>query len=338
MPIKLIPPRKEVGQTSYYARGTYLGVFVNKSTGTARASIAKRVVKKWEAEIERGHFDQGQGESFMSAAVRYMEAGGDRRPVAKLIAHFGERTLRPTLQRDDSLEAYWQREIDLAAATLFPSQSTATRNREVYTPCSAILKTGGLRFQITRPKGSRGRELVGWLRPEQAAALLQAAYNQDPEFGMLCHTLLFTGLRLMEGTRRFTCDNLNLQEGWAVIPRTKNGKPRTVFLPDHLVAALANHPRGLDRGNEPVFRFHKGGRLYDMLADAAERAKVTLPERQAFHIFRHTYGAQMKRLGADLVGTGAWLSKQSASRYEHLDMREEAQKAAMLPAPKIKHG
>ena len=337
MPIKLVAPRKEIGQVNFYGRGTYLGITVNKSTGASRRSIAKRVIAEWERDIERGRFAKAAGETFVSAAVRYMEKGGERRFVAKLIAHFGpDQLLRPTLPQDETIENYWQRQLDNAAATLMPLYFYDTGNSDIYTPGSAILKVGNVKFQVVRPKGSRGRELIGWLRKEQAEALLRAAYGLHHEFGLLCHTLLFTGLRLAEGTRRLTCDNLNLQEGWAIIPRTKNGKPRTVFLPDHLVAALANHPRGLARGAEPVFKFHKGGRIYNLLNEAAEKAGVTLPERQAFHIFRHTYGAQMKRLGADLVGTGAWLSKQSAGRYEHLDVREEAQKAALLPAPKIK--
>lgn len=337
MPIKLVPPRKEIGQVNFYGRGTYLGISIFKSTGTPRKQIATRVIRKWEQDIERGVFEAARGETFMSAAVRYMEKGGERRFVARLIAHFGpEQLLRPALPQGETIENYWQRSLDNAAAILMPTQSAASRNREIYTPGSAILKVGGVKFVLERPKGSRGRELVGWLREEQAAALLRAAYGLHHEFGLLCYTLLFTGLRLAEGTRRLTCDNLNLQEGWAIIPRTKNGKPRTVFLPKHLVVELSNHPRGLDRGAEPVFKFHKGGRIYNLLAEAAGKAAVTLPERQAFHIFRHTYGAWMKRAGADLVGTGAWLSKQSAARYEHLDVREEAQKAALLPAPKIK--
>jgi integrase len=337
MPIKLVPPRKKIGQVNYYGRGTYLGVSVFKSTGVAGKKLAARVIRKWEQDIERGVFEAAKGETFMSAAVRYMEKGGERRFVARLIAHFGpDQLLRPALPQGETIENYWQVKLDNAAAIIMPTQSAATRNREIYTPGSAILKVGGLKFPIERPRGSRGRELVGWLRKDRADALLMECYGLDLEFGIFCHTLRFTGLRLVEGSRRLTCDNLNLQEAWALIPRTKNGKPRTVFLPEHLVVALANHPRGLDRGNEPVFRFHKSGHLYKLLKIAAKAAGVTLPERQAFHIFRHTYGAEMKRLGADLVATGAWLSKQSAARYEHLDMHEEAQKAALLPAPKIK--
>ena len=106
-------------------------------------------------------------------------------------------------------------------------------------------------------------------------------------------------------------------------------------MPTHLVAALANHPRGLERPGKQVFRWHKGGRLYNLLRRAARDAAVVLPEREAFHVFRHTYGTWMRRYaGSDtkgLVSTGAWKSEQSASRYAHTVVSEEATKAALLP-------
>ena len=251
MPIKLITPRKGFS-AYYYGRGTYLGIFVNRSTRALRPAIAKRVIKEWELDIERGRFETKGGPTFMSAAVAYMKAGGDRRPIAKLIAHFGDKLLADIRQT----------EIDAAAAILFPTHSAATRNREVYSPLSAVLKQANVDFRIRRPKGSRGRELAGWLWPEEAERLIGAAYHIDPEFGLMCLFLLYTGLRLTEGTVRFTCDRLRLAESYAFIPKTKNGKPRPVMLPPYLVAALANHPRGLERGTERGVRFHKGGQLY----------------------------------------------------------------------------
>jgi hypothetical protein len=72
---------------------------------------------------------------------------------------------------------------------------------------------------------------------------------------------------------------------------------------------------------------------------SAEAANVTLPEREAFHIFRHTYGSWMRRYGRvdpkGLVATGAWKSEQSASRYAHAVVSEEAQKSDMLPKIKF---
>jgi integrase len=292
MPIKLIPPRKGFSPY-YYGRGTYLGVFVNRSTQASRPALAKRIIKAWESEIERGRFNTKNGLTFMSAAVSYIKAGGDKRALAKLIAHFGEKLVKEIDQRM----------IDTAAAELFPSHSNATRNREVYSPVSAVLKHAGLDFRIRRPKGSRGRVLTGWLWPEEAERLIREAVKIDPEFGLLCLFLLFTGLRLSEGTLRFTCDKLRLSESYAFIPTTKNGEPRPVYLPPQLVAALANHPRGLERGHQRVFRHRPSGRLYALLYRAAEAAGVNLPNREAFHIFRHTYGAWMRRYaGSDLRG------------------------------------
>ena len=325
MPIKLIPPIK--GRTPYYyGRGTYLGVFVNKSTCAARAKIAKRVIAQWEQEIERGRFNPKPSPTFTDAAVNYMDAGGQRRPIAKLIAHFEETPLKDI----------GQAEIDAAAVVLFPTQSNATRNREVYSPVSAVLKHAGLDVRMRRPKGSRGRELTGWLWPEEAERLIVAAYELDHEFGLLCLTLLLTGLRLREGTSHLLCDNVRLQESYAFVPRTKNGEPRPVFLAPQLVAALANHPRGLDRKGQRLFRFTRSGRLYTMLYTAAEKAQVKLPDREAFHLFRHTYGAWMLRYGGcdtkKLKDAGGWLSDQGVSRYAHTIASEEAGRAALLPA------
>ena len=98
---------------------------------------------------------------------------------------------------------------------------------------------------------------------------------------------------------------------------------------------VPNHPRGLDRPGKQVFRWHKGGRLYNLLNKAAKDAGISLPTREAFHVFRHTYGTWMRRYaGSDtkgLVSTGAWKSEQSASRYAHAVVSEEATKASLLP-------
>ena len=64
-------------------------------------------------------------------------------------------------------------------------------------------------------------------------------------------------------------------------------------------------------------------------------ACVTIPDRVAFHIFRHTYGSWMRRYGgldtSGLVATGAWKSREAARIYEHVETSEEARKADLLP-------
>jgi integrase len=92
------------------------------------------------------------------------------------------------------------------------------------------------------------------------------------------------------------------------------GKPRAVFLPPVLMAQLANHPRGLDRGTQRVFRFHQGGSLRYLLLSGCmiacglpkpkrvKKAKTPVKEKFEldfvnFHTFCHTYGTWMRRYG-----------------------------------------
>ena|GEM_PF-4617632 len=89
-----------------------------------------------------------------------------------------------------------QRAIDAAAAALFPNATAATRNREVYTPVSAVLKRAGFDFRIKRPKGWRGRIVRRWLWPEQAWRVIDAADRIDPELGLLRVMLLKRRLSL----------------------------------------------------------------------------------------------------------------------------------------------
>lgn len=129
-----------------------------------------------------------------------------------------------------------------------------------------------------------------------------------------------------------TWNDLRLQDGFAYVPDTKNGEARAVFLPPMAVAALGNLSKRVR-----VFPFAKGGHLYHLLRAAAFKAGVDLPERSAFHIFRHTYPTWMRRYGGldekGLMATGAWKDRKSVDRYTHVVVSEEAQRAALLPTP-----
>lgn len=324
MPIKLVPPRE--GKTpNYYGRGTYLGQYVDRSTGVADRRSAKRIIARWQEDIERGQFSRPGEPTFLSAAVDYMKAGGERRFIERLLDHFGE----------TRLALIDQAAIDNAAFALYPEASPATRNRQVYTVISAILKQAGMERALRRPKGAAGRVKTEWLWPEQAFRLFVAAAEIDAEFALFLQTLCYTGMRLGEALH-LTTDSIRLAESFAFIAETKNDDPRPVFLPPFIVSALANHPRGLERPGR-LFRFRKSGRLYALLAKA--RA-ATGPDVAfvTFHSFRHTWATWMRRYGSldtkGLVGTGAWRDVKSAGRYEHVVLTEEAKRATLLPTPK----
>ena len=73
--------------------------------------------------------------------------------------------------------------------------------------------------------------------------------------GLFLRTLCYTGMRLGEAIA-IRLRELNLKTQSIYLPETKNDEARPVYLPPVLVAALANHPRGLDRSSdERLFRF-----------------------------------------------------------------------------------
>jgi integrase len=322
MPLRLIPPRK--GWSPYYrVRGTYLGIYVDRSTKVSRRATAHKMLQKWQREIEAGEFAVPGEATFASAAVGYMQTGGERRFLAPLIEHFQN---RPLSQID-------QQAIDNAASSLYPNATAATRNRQVHTPVSAVMRRAGANYNLNRPKGSAGTARTTWLWPEEAERLFQEATVIDIEFGSLLITLTYTGIRLGEALA-LQCRDIRLDEAFAYLPTSKNEEPRAVFLPPNVVEALRSHPRGINR-DEKVFRFAKTGHLYKLWRRAVKQATINLPPRSAFHILSHTWATWMRRYaGLDtkgLVGTGRWKDDKSAARYQHVVVSEESRRANLLP-------
>jgi len=327
MPIKLFPPK--TGRTPYWhIRGTYVGTYVNRSSQSGKREVAVKLKRQIEQQIESNTYAKPGDPTFASAAIAYMNAGGEKTYLPKLLEHFGETPLKQITQ-----EA-----VDLAAHKLYPQATSATRNRQVYTPVSAVLRKGGIKTGLDRPVGAAGRKQTSWLWPEQAERLFEEAGKLDAEFEALLIVLCYTGMRLSEALK-LEWNNVRLEDGYAFVPDTKNNEPRAVYLPPVAVAAMANLQQ---RVAGRTFAFAKGGHLYSLLRAAAAHASVDLPERSAFHILRHTYATWMRRYaGADettLIATGAWKDKKSVARYTHAVVSEESKRAAMLPTPKRKKG
>jgi len=341
MPLKLRDPRPPK-TPNYEIRGTYLGVHVERTAGTPDKKKASKALRDIKEAIERGEYaakaepavEAPRPPTFADAALAYLRAGGEGKYISPIIEATGEHALR-----DKPLAEIDQIAIDNAASALYPDAPATTTNRQFYTPVSAVLKRAGIEFQVKRPKGWRGSKATEWLEPEQAFALIDAAYEIEPEFGLFCMTLLYTGMRLGDPIKAKLRD-LKLGEVLLYVPDTKNGEPRPVHLPPVLVEAfrdqpprtarprradgepLANGAAGqsrrdagvpfLDRDpDEKLFRFHIGGRLRKLLALAMKNAGLKFARRQGgFHLFCHTYGTWMTRYGEldtyGLVRTKRW--------------------------------
>jgi hypothetical protein len=79
MPWKLVPPRKD-RSPYWYVRGKYLGIALDRSTGTSERRAAATILATWKRQAERGEFskpaDKTDPELFIAAAKAYMLATG----------------------------------------------------------------------------------------------------------------------------------------------------------------------------------------------------------------------------------------------------------------------
>lgn len=330
MPLKLVPPRG--GKTPFWSiRGAYLGVRVDRSTKSPERATAAKILKVWKGDIERGAISRPGEPTWVDAVTAYIAATSNDDFLKPITEYLGATPLK----------LIDQAAIDAAAIALYPAGTAPTRNRNLYTPISAVLKHAGLDWKIRRPKGWRGTQRTEWMEPEPAFRLLRAACEVDLEFGIFLFLLLYTGPRLSEACR-LPCDKFNLPQAFAYIGTTKTGAPRAVHLPPVLLAALASHPRGLDRRNRDgtsakAFRFVKCGRIYQLLAKAKEKAGPDLGF-VTFHIFCHTWATWMRQYGGldlhGLVGTDRWKDPASAARYAHVVASEQSKRSDMLPVEK----
>lgn len=207
----------------------------------------------------------------------YVNAGHDDRFLAVLLEHFKETPLAHINQAA----------IDNAAVTLYPDASPATRNRQVYSPVSAILKHAGINTQIKRPAGAQGTQRTFWLSVGQAFALLREAKKLYERFGALCTFLLYTGCRLNEALK-LEWSAVELDRGFAYVGKTKNGQARAVHLPVFLVSAL----KQIEAQTGRMFRLSKAGclttRSMTLRRLQASRSLLALPS---------TYSATRMALG-----------------------------------------
>ncbi len=193
MPYTLVAPK--AGRSPYWrVRGTEYGISIDRSAKTGDKRLASKFLAEWRAEAQRLALSPPAatgGLTFAGASIAYMQADGEKRFLAPLLTHFGE----TPLSRID------QAAIDAAAVALYPDGTPATRNRQVYSPVSAVLRHAGVTLPLRRPKGAHAGRRVDWLRPDQAFALLDTAGAIHEGFGALLTFLLYGGVRLSEALR-----------------------------------------------------------------------------------------------------------------------------------------
>jgi integrase len=186
MPIKLV---KRHGSDNWYMRGTVRRIRIDESTGVSARRAAEEIRAKREAELlEQSIHGRRATHTFAHAAASYLEEGGSRRFLAPIIQHFGV-TLLARIDQDA---------LDAAAKKLYPNGAASTRNRQFYTPASAVLWHAAKRGWCFKPIIERPPQPVGrirWIPISEADRLIgSCAIHLRP----LVIFLLYTGARAGE--------------------------------------------------------------------------------------------------------------------------------------------
>jgi integrase len=327
---------------NWIIRGTLRGCRVEESTGVADRKVAEEIFAKRSGEIlTESVYGTSVTMTFAHAAASYLENGGNHRFMTPVLDHFGTTLLRNIDQNA----------LDTAAKKLYPKAGPATRNRQFYTPASAVLHHGAKRGWcsqpvIERPKLPPGR--VRWITPEEANRLIDAC---SPHLAPLVTMLLYTGARLSEALyldwRNVDLDRAHVQ---FLADETKTEQSRGVPLAPRVVAALAalKHREGAvfrtrgtkrDPIGQPYARKREGqeggGQIKTAWKGACRRAGIVdfTP-----HDCRHTWATwhyQAHRdLGA-LQALGGWASLEMVMRYAHTNVANHAASITALPGASL---
>jgi integrase len=326
MPLKLIPPGRH-GSPNFYIRGTVRGVTVDETTGTDDRKRAEEIRIRRESEIlDRRIHGIRKTATFLEASVMYLEAGGSSRYVDTVARHFGTTPL-------DQID---QLAIEKAAFKLYPKAGPATRNRQVFTPVSAVLHFAAKRKLcdrpiIERPEMPKGR--VRWLTLDEANRLISKC---SPHLKPLITFLLYTGARLSEALY-LDWKDVDLNRAHVSFLDTKTGDDRGVSLHPGLVVTLANikHREGTvfrrPDGKPYEVKDDGGGQIKTAFNGACRRAGIT---NFTPHDCRHTWATWHYAQNRDLIALmklGGWKSERMVLRYAHVNVDNLSASQAALP-------
>ena len=165
MPLRLVRRSKS---PNWVIRGTVRGIRVEESSGTDDKKVAEEIRAKRETDLlTESIYGRRATCTFAQAGLSYLEAGGSKRFLERVLRYFGT----TPLARID------QDTIERGARKTYPNASNATLDRQFYTPTSAVLKHAAKRgwcppLIMDRPKTKQPP--INWLTLEQANQLIDS--------------------------------------------------------------------------------------------------------------------------------------------------------------------
>ena len=296
--LKKYPKRSQ----NWFVRGTVSGVIIFESTGTADKGQAERYRLKREREVyDAARLGEVKDATFADAVTLYLNKGKGTRFLAQLLDHFKEKPL-PEIG---------QVEIDEAARTLYPDAKASTLNRQVYGPMVAILRAAAKAKLpgATVPMIDRREETRPEVNPADDAQLDALLPHLPEGLAALVLLMTYTGLRTGEALRITRND---IQDGFALAGRTKNGDPRMVPLPVGWEYPEGGWGLTTTQGvGKALRRAHKA---------------AGIPYRDGHELGRHAFAARFLKAGGSIkrLKEAGGLKKLAVvdERYGHLEITE----------------
>lgn len=311
MPLRL---KKYPARSPYwYVRGTVAGIRLCESTGTTDRDQAEAYRIKREGEVYKaGALGIEKPGTFAGAVRAYLEGGGEKRFLTRLVHYF----------KEAPLPKIGQAAIDKAAAELYPGTKASTRVRQVYTPMATVLnhaaKTGipgAAYIRLDKPKVEK--VAVQRANADHLALLLPACSANLKAWVLVSSD---TGLRASEMIRQRP-PHYRTRPGWIDIGRTKNDEPALVPLSQASIDAVGAVMPQDDAA--PVFGYETVQGVNSALRRASKRAGV--PYLSTHKIGRHTFAGRILDAGYDiktLKEAGRWKKLQIVDEtYGHMEQR-----------------
>jgi integrase len=328
MPLKLC---KRPKSPNWIMRGTVRGQGIEETTGTTCKATAEAIrIKRENDLLTESVFGKTHTATFAQAALDYVEAGGEKRFLKRLVEHFGNTPLR----------LIGQEAVDNAAKKLLPLGSNATRNRQVYTPLSAILRHAARKGWCKTPIFARPKQPPGVIRyitPSEAYQLIETCAEHLRPVVVF---LLYTGARIGE-TLWMEWSQIDFKLKQVTFPKTKNNQPRSVPLHPRVLEELLHleHRQGcvfLTPEKRPYRAKTEddtsaGSRIASGFEGACRRAGI---ENFSPHACRHTWATWHYQANHDLTALqalGGWKTVKMVMRYAHTNVSEHANSINALP-------
>ena len=304
--------KKRSGGNFYQAVGTYNGIRVRHSLGTADYVMARELCREYEEKVLSGQVKIGarsmlsSQHKFKNVARRYLKSAhtgssrSTREYVLRLSDHFGEYQVK-SIDLNDVEEYVEERHINRGN-----SNSTIRRDLNQLQGILNYAASLGLRDAIKIKKPAEGKHKTDTFSDEEIEAIFP---NLQPDVRRLVTFLLHTGARPIEAMQ-LTYDNVDFTNSTVVLGCYKGsgGELRERRLPLH-PKALATIPYSDPPPHEYVFLIN--GRPFETNKQIGYHwRKVTdsLGITKTPYALRHTFATRLARNGtppkviADLLG------------------------------------